>query len=543
MDLDFCTLCQDVCQVEVDDLPIGTSTSSKARPQNCYTRVERTAARFGVTRTDLEAFLGQDYQYLLDSPPGTVTLFEVFAGEARTSDCEERCGGLAIRMGLRYGHNLNQSHQRACVRALAHLLEPDDIWVSWPCTYVGSWSRYNMSRGEATRKQILEGRRQTKAHLALFHDLFKLQSERSLGCHGENPEGSLAFEYPCIKDLQRNYSVYWAKFPQCAFGLKHPANSVPMLKVTEVMSTDSQLVEALNSKTCTCKPTPQGHRHERVAGTYHGRDISSWAEDYPPALAKAIVTGMLKSRQDRHYKASLIDECYAGTIRKRNIKDDPYNELLRELDLDKPQNKKKKSEDVPAQENPQTTPSSNSKASQSFPCTADPDATTLFNSIDQEFLEHGGCLERDGKLIHIYRNSNQVKILNSSGSWSQYTVYGKQQSEVWQQLTPTYPTVKSRDQTAFLPVFDHVAVVYDVIRLVTPSDPKALQTWLRRLHVGLAHASNAEMIQVLKSAGASRELLEATRTFQCHGCLAWKSPASHRVSSKHLIRNFNDQLF
>ena len=86
------------------------------------------------------------------------------------------------------------------------------------------------------------------------------------------------------------------------------------------------------------------------------------------------------------------------------------------------------------------------------------------------------------------------------------------------------------------------AVVYDVARLVTPSDPKALQAWLKRLHVGLAHASNAEMTQVLKTAGASKELLDSVKSFQCHGCLSLRSPSSHHVSGKHIVRNFNDQL-
>ena len=88
--------------------------------------------------------------------------------------------------------------------------------------------------------------------------------------------------------------------------------------------------------------------HARVAGTYKGRDISSWAEDYPEALAKQIVTGMLRSRKDRLYKDNVFDECYAGTTRKRDKPDNSYEQLLKNLDLDKPVFKKQKAEDVPA---------------------------------------------------------------------------------------------------------------------------------------------------------------------------------------------------
>ena len=178
----------------------------------------------------------------------------------------------------------------------------------WPCTFVGSWSNYNVHRSPETRKAILAGRWKTQKHLQLFRQLFEMQSTRCLGCHGENPEGSLAFEDPAIQNLSRNHSVYWAKFPQCSVGLKHPATAEPMLKVTEVITTDSAVADSLNGHTSLCVKQPNKPLHARVGGTFEGRNVSSWAEDCPTELAKQMLSGLIRARYERQQRHDLFEE-------------------------------------------------------------------------------------------------------------------------------------------------------------------------------------------------------------------------------------------
>jgi len=520
--LNFCEKCY-LTELPDDNHPAASSSKGSIRRR--ITRVDRIASRYGLTRKDLEDFLGPSYNescHILDEEPGHVTLMEVFAGAARTSKVEQSCGGYSVQIGYAYGHDLNLAHDRACVKALAEIFEPEDIWVSWPCTFVGSWSRYNISRGGNTAKQIQQGRKQTRKHLALFRDLFMMQSKRGLGCHGENPEGSLAFEDPILLELMQQYSTYWAKFPQCCFGLKHPETEQPMLKVTEVISTDRALVETLNGFSCSCEPTPGRPLHARVSGTYQGRDVSSWAEDYPLPLAKQIVKGLRYARQDRHLRHRLTDDCFAGTDRKRAATADPYLELLNELGLTKDYLKRTRTD-----EDGRTGASGDGKEKvtpTTYPTHTTSEMSTWLNSLEPDFLEHGGCLEKEGKLIYIYKNRSNIPTPNCSAVWARFTPYGRDQAGTWLQLTETLNTLSDTSLFSLPRNFETLVCVYDISRIVNPKDPKSLQAWLKRLHIGLGHASNSEMHELLKTAGASTELLQACKSHVCHHCLALTSP-------------------
>ena len=75
------------------------------------------------------------------------------------------------------------------------------------------------------------------------------------------------------------------------------------------------------------------------------------------------------------------------------------------------------------------------------------------------------------------------------------------------------------------------------------SDKTKFDPWLRNLHIGVSHASNGEMIELLKNVGGMRpELLQRVKDFECAICKQLAAPQSHHVSSKHTVMHFNSQV-
>ena len=119
-------------------------TESKAPPK-AATGPATIFRKHGVSRVDVLRFLADD-AWKLELPPGTVTLFEVFAGRARLSETEEKLEGLAIHIGLDYGQDLSQRYQQGCLRACVEYMMPADVWISWPCKILGGWSHVNLAK-------------------------------------------------------------------------------------------------------------------------------------------------------------------------------------------------------------------------------------------------------------------------------------------------------------------------------------------------------------------------------------------------------------
>ena len=69
-----------------------------------------------------------------------------------------------------------------------------------------------------------------------------------------------------------------------------------------------------------------------------------------------------------------------------------------------------------------------------------------------------------------------------------------------------------------------------------------VDTFLRQLHLGAAHATNAEMVNVLQKAGASRELIRRALIFRCAFCEAFKRAKPHHAASLRMVIRFGDQV-
>ena len=78
-----------------------------------------------------------------------------------------------------------------------------------------------------------------------------------------------------------------------------------------------------------------------------------------------------------------------------------------------------------------------------------------------------------------------------------------------------------------------------------PNEPLTqaqVHTYLQRLHVGLGHPSNSELIQHLKDAGAAPWLIRQAEHFQCAVCQSLQPPSAHNVVGGPKPRSFRSIL-
>ena len=156
-----------------------------------------------------------------------VVLVEVLCGVGRLSTTME--GALpdcsVIRIGYAYGHDLGLPLHRWYFQWPVRALCPAHVWFSWPCTYVGSWSRYKEVRhGPETAEMILQqGRRRTRLWVRIFISVCQWQIITQHHGHGENPLNNETWEW---KEFER-LPAWRVVFHQRMDGLKRPSPEEP----------------------------------------------------------------------------------------------------------------------------------------------------------------------------------------------------------------------------------------------------------------------------------------------------------------------------
>jgi hypothetical protein len=118
----------------------------------------------------------------------------------------------------------------------------------------------------------------------MFFEILTLANllEPSPLVYGENPLRSVAYQDSRFGDP----SLEWIFVDMCMHGLKHPSGVGAHKMSSWIISTNPQLREHLQAK------CDRSHDHVVLEGSYQGRNLTSWAEDYPPPFAKAVLRGM-----------------------------------------------------------------------------------------------------------------------------------------------------------------------------------------------------------------------------------------------------------
>ena len=282
------TLYEEVDWIDVDNqrplpeevaqnLSKGLSSLRKASSRLILSRLGKHRSE---VRAELQAWLG-DQKHLLDKKVGLV---EVFTGKANLSTVFERKTGLhAIRLGLEYGQDFTRVHDRRCLLLLIAYCRPKHLWFSFPCKYWSPWTHLNMSKSKETHDEIVKQRDIARRYLHNVSEAWNLQRQLGGEAYAENPLSSQAWAELSLG------SSWEVRIDQCALGLRSPKSDLPVLKPTRIVATQQAFVSGL--VTCRCDGR---HHHEHLAGTFKGKNLTSWAETYPNKFCKKMVELMQK---------------------------------------------------------------------------------------------------------------------------------------------------------------------------------------------------------------------------------------------------------
>ena len=134
-----------------------------------------------------------------------------------------------------------------------------------------------MARNEKCKESILAQRAVARRHLHAVSEAWALQTTLGGHCHAENPLSSEAWGELTLGD------VYAVRVDQCALGLRCPKNRLPVLKPTQIATTQESLAEALAC--CRCD---HRHEHGHLEGKYKGVNLSKVAETYPTKFCNVV---------------------------------------------------------------------------------------------------------------------------------------------------------------------------------------------------------------------------------------------------------------
>ena len=226
-------------------------------------------------RAELQTWLG-DQNHLLDKKVGLV---EVFTGKANLSKVfEQRTGLHAIRLGLDYGQDFTRVHDRRCLLLLIAYCRPKHLWFSFPCKYWSPWTYVNMNKQQSTHDEIIKQRDIARRYLHNVSEAWNLQIQLGGHAYAENPLSSQAWAELSLG------SSWEVRIDQCALGLRSPKSDLPVLKPTRIVTTQPDLALELARYRCDGK-----HQHEHLAGTFKGKNLTSWAETYPNKFCRIMV--------------------------------------------------------------------------------------------------------------------------------------------------------------------------------------------------------------------------------------------------------------
>ena len=170
----------------------------------------------------------------------------------------------------------------------------------FPCRAHCSWNRFNARRSlDTLRQKILKDRLLSRDDLDLLFEVIGRQSSGNRHTHAENPRTSSAWRDPRFDRLSVDHG--YVHFDQCVLGLFHPANGKLLKKPTLVFITRKSLAQ----HTCQFRCSHEGCQHGRIEGTFQGRSVSSWPEDYEPPLRHALIKGF--GRKQSAFAAEDLD--------------------------------------------------------------------------------------------------------------------------------------------------------------------------------------------------------------------------------------------
>ena len=218
-------------------------------------------------------------RYLDGTQP--VDVLEVFG--RTVSAIASRRGLSSCPFDLKVGKDLSQLETRSEVFRTIEQRRPKLLVTSPPCTMYSKlqrlWNVKKMSPEEYNRRKAI-----ADEYLQFSHTCNKVQHNAGRSFAHEHPVGASSWKEDSTQAVVSLPGTYNALFDQCQFGLTSPRGT-PLKKKTRILCNNARLCNALHG--CNCRPGL--HTHRRVIRSEGGDRISTWSENYPPALCNALL--------------------------------------------------------------------------------------------------------------------------------------------------------------------------------------------------------------------------------------------------------------
>ena len=474
-----------------------------------------------------------------------VQLIEVFAGRARLSDEWESAGGTAIRLGHAWGQELRGEEARWLVRSLVQLVKPRDLFVAFPCVAHCRWNQFNVNRSLETRQKIMRERLASGSDLHMLFELLDCQSSSGRHLTAENPKGSLAWQDSRFRRLRCTH--FFSTVHQCALGLRHPKSGMPIRKSTTIFTTRPKLAKYVISFRCK-----GDHDHDHLAGTFMGKSVTAWAEDYPKKMARALVTGMLLPQVPRFGQAGDPEVSYEpsprfeGHFGREHVVPAFYaNGSVRDFAFPgastEPTIFKVTDENLHKQLNALQFPGRYKRDELPIPIRAQ---LLAWSGLEVDTVVTARSLKCYMNLPTAVVATRRTTLARVGGEWHYLdhcfelpNTQRRLRLPVNCQLVVTFfgdkPQSSDPQAAEAQPQPKAVPGQQDI------RDPRKVHEYLQRLHVGLGHPGTAELLQHLKDAGAATWLLRQAQRFTCSVCDAHRPLPPRSVIGGPKPRSFN----
>ena len=284
--------------------PFGRSSSETHEPMNEWQAVPSNRAFLAQKKNTSDPMLNQEevewlneVQKLINKGQNKcspIDVMEVYAyPNSELTKVAQECGLRVQRFTLEDG-DLSTSAGRTELLLRILLFEPKHIWLAPECAPWSPWNRFNSAHSVQGLRQVQWKQQNSRTHLKLCNLIGKLQVSAGRHVHLENPWPSGIWEQKELREFMQ-ISVA-ARMDQCMLGLKHPDSHDPMQKRTRVQTTSRAMLAELDDRLCD-----QQHEHQPIAGNCkwkgHTIQVSKFAGIYPRKFAKAIVKGIIKSKE------------------------------------------------------------------------------------------------------------------------------------------------------------------------------------------------------------------------------------------------------
>ena len=218
-------------------------------------------------------------RYLDGTQP--VDVLEVFG--RTVSAIASRRGLSSCPFDLKVGKDLSQLETRSEVFRAIEQRRPKLLVTSPPCTMYSRlqrlWNIKKMSPEEYNRRKAI-----ADEYLQFSHTCNKVQHNAGRSFAHEHPAGASSWKEDSTQAVVTLPGTYNALFDQCQFGLTSPRGT-PLKKKTRILCNNAQLFNALHG----CKCRRGSHTHKHIMGSEDGHRLSTWSENYPPALCNALL--------------------------------------------------------------------------------------------------------------------------------------------------------------------------------------------------------------------------------------------------------------